>query len=72
MTATMRFLRPLPAVVLFAGISVLVLAPGRPETGPVQARVHTSDGEDLSELLKRAGLGRSYDGGRRPLWCDGP
>ncbi|MBC8339503.1 MAG: thermonuclease family protein [Alphaproteobacteria bacterium] len=150
----MRLLRPLTAVVLFAGISVPVLAPDRPETvpGPVQARVlrvidgdtiivrariwlgqnidtqvrlagvdapeikgkcelerrlavrarklvsersaggtvvlsqihygkyagrvvarvHTPDGKDLSELLKRAGLGRSYDGGRRPLWCDGP
>ena len=37
--------------------------------GRVVARVDSTDGEELSQLLIRAGLGRSYDGGRRLPWC---
>ncbi|MDA1090456.1 MAG: thermonuclease family protein [Proteobacteria bacterium] len=37
--------------------------------GRVVARVDSTDGEELSQLLIRAGLGRAYDGGRRLPWC---
>lgn len=39
--------------------------------GRVVARVETPAGADFAEALLRAGLGRPYDGGRRPSWCDG-
>ncbi len=39
--------------------------------GRVVARVEAPDGEDFSHSLLRAGLGRPYDGRRRP-WCKTP
>ncbi len=38
--------------------------------GRVVARVRTPEGEDISALLIRVGLGRYYEGGRRHSWCD--
>jgi endonuclease YncB( thermonuclease family) len=35
----------------------------------VLARVVTSEGEDLSDVLLNAGLARPYTGGRRRSWC---
>ena len=40
--------------------------------GRVVARVRTPGGEDLSDALLRAGLGRSYSGRRRASWCQTP
>jgi endonuclease YncB( thermonuclease family) len=38
--------------------------------GRVLARVESYTGEDIARLLIAAGLGRPYDGGKRPPWCD--
>lgn len=38
--------------------------------GRILARVRTAAGEDLGESLRRAGLARTYDGGRKASWCD--
>lgn len=40
--------------------------------GRVVARVQTLDGEDFSQALLKAGLGKPYNGGRRGSWCDQP
>jgi endonuclease YncB( thermonuclease family) len=37
--------------------------------GRVLAAVETADGDNLAQVLKRAGLARSYGGGRRAGWC---
>ncbi|HIU65706.1 MAG TPA: thermonuclease family protein [Candidatus Enterousia avicola] len=37
--------------------------------GRIDARVKTSDGKDLAEILIKEKLGRPYDGGRRATWC---
>ena len=39
--------------------------------GRVRARVQTSSGADLSQLLLDAGLVRPYHGERRKPWCAG-
>ena len=38
--------------------------------GRVLARVQTAAGQDLSEALISAGLGRAYAGRKRHQWCD--
>ena len=40
--------------------------------GGVVARVQMPGGEDLSDALLRAGLGRGYQGRRRASWCQAP
>lgn len=40
--------------------------------GRIVARVQTAAGENLSEALIRAGLGRAYAGRERPEWCEPP
>jgi endonuclease YncB( thermonuclease family) len=40
--------------------------------GRVVARVQTPGGEDLSDALLRAGLGRGYQGSHRASWCQTP
>ena len=40
--------------------------------GGVVARVQTPGGEDLSDALLRAGLGRGYQGRRWASWCQAP
>ena len=37
--------------------------------GRVVARIISLDGEELSQILIRAGPGRAYDGGCRQSWC---
>lgn len=37
--------------------------------GRVLAHVETEDGQDVTQALVGAGLGRSYDGKRRATWC---
>lgn len=37
--------------------------------GRVVARVELDDGQDLSVMLRRAGLARPYDGRKRTDWC---
>ena len=40
--------------------------------GRILARVHTAAGDDLSEALIAAGLGRAYAGRKRQPWCEPP
>ena len=40
--------------------------------GRILARVETASGEDLSEALISAGLGRAYAGQKRQEWCAPP
>jgi len=40
--------------------------------GRVVARVQMPGGEDLSDALLRAGLGRVYQGQRQASWCQAP
>ena len=37
--------------------------------GRIDARVKTSNGQELAEILIKEKLGRPYDGGRRATWC---
>ncbi len=37
--------------------------------GRIDAYVRTADGRDVGQILIKAGLGRSYSGGRRTPWC---
>lgn len=37
--------------------------------GRIDARVKTSNGQELAEILIKEKLGRTYDGGRRATWC---
>ena len=59
------------AVALFGVLFILGDIQCRKYAGRVVARVETPDGEDFSRSLLRAGLGRPYDGRRRP-WCETP
>jgi len=38
--------------------------------GRVRARVTTDQGEDVADVLLRAGLARPYGGGARKPWCE--
>ena len=56
---------------LTAGAPVWLIAP-RPDTSPgarTLARMVMADGRDLAAMLIAAGLGRPYEGGKRPGWC---
>jgi endonuclease YncB( thermonuclease family) len=59
----MRFVRPITAIVLLAGVTVPVVAPGRPEVvpGPVSARVlRVIDGDSIV-VRARIWLGQDID-----------
>lgn len=40
--------------------------------GRILARVHTTAGRDVGELMIAAGLAVAYDGGARASWCAAP
>ncbi|MBL4690660.1 MAG: thermonuclease family protein [Rhodospirillales bacterium] len=70
----MRFIRPISAMLLLAGVTVPVAAPGRPETvpGPVSARVLRVIDGDTIVVRARIWLGQDIDTQVRLEGVDAP